>query len=226
MSVGVRLEEERKRLKYTQAEVACRIGVSQSKITKAENGNYTLKYEELRRLSELSFDIHYIITGVKHVLSSESRMMKKDYNYILAALRVLISAYLFYRESGKIRMDLMVGNDYAKYILETFGTDETVFRYIERTKRKSKEQMRQEFLVDTKKYRALSNGNALPDGEILTAVYERFHIPPAVILKDRNGLAREFDYLLEQLSDGERRGVLYFINMQLSGLPVNPRGEV
>ena len=53
--------------------------------------------------------------------------------------------------------------------------------------------------VDVKKLRDLENGRSLPDSELLSRLYELFHIPPAAILKDKKGMANEISILLDMM---------------------------
>ena len=66
-------------------------------------------------------------------------------------------------------------------------------------------QMAKVLEVDVKKLRDLEKGKCLPDSELLWIMYERFHIPPAVILKSEKGVICEISNLIEQLdSVGEK----------------------
>lgn len=62
--------------------------------------------------------------------------------------------------------------------------------------------------VDIKKMRDLENGRKLPDSEILSRLYEIFHVSPAIVLEDRKGLESEITVFLEKISKKEEQEII------------------
>lgn len=60
---GQRLKEERKRLYYTQKELADKLGITPLSISKYENGDSYPHIRFIYSLAPLSFDIGYILLG-------------------------------------------------------------------------------------------------------------------------------------------------------------------
>ena len=65
LSIGLRLEQERKRLKVTQAALSQQVGVSKVMMSRYACGYSAPRAELLVKLSQLGFDILYILTGTR-----------------------------------------------------------------------------------------------------------------------------------------------------------------
>lgn len=64
---GNRLKEERKKLGYTQAEIAEKCGVSTRTWGDYERGNYFPRNENLVAIEKAGIDITYVMHGTRHV---------------------------------------------------------------------------------------------------------------------------------------------------------------
>ena len=53
--------------------------------------------------------------------------------------------------------------------------------------------------IDVKKLRDLENGRCQPDSELFYELYEKYDIPPFVLLRDRKGLISELELILEMM---------------------------
>jgi transcriptional regulator with XRE-family HTH domain len=80
MNFGVRLAEERKRLRMRQAEFAARVGTDAAKQSLYENGRRELRGDYLARLAEAGVDAVYILTGRR----SDSAWLGEGANRLLA----------------------------------------------------------------------------------------------------------------------------------------------
>ena len=90
MSFSSRLVEERKRLKIKQKELASILGIHINSQLDYEKGRIPSFGSYLERLSELGFDIQYIISGERGhpVLSSEDADLLEKYRNAPSAFRM------------------------------------------------------------------------------------------------------------------------------------------
>lgn len=68
----------------------------------------------------------------------------------------------------------------------------------------SQQKMAEALGVDIKKIRSMENGESLPDSEILWNLYQLFHIPPAVFIKNEQGMIRAIGCILDMLKEENR----------------------
>ena len=67
--------------------------------------------------------------------------------------------------------------------------------------------------VDIKKLRDLENGRKLPDSELLSWLYERFHVSPAIVLENKKGLEIEIAVSLEKMSMEDEQQVFEILTL-------------
>ena len=95
-----------------------------------------------------------------------------------------------------------------KFIFMTGRENDNIFFAIRQQLAYTQHKMAELLGVDIKKLRDLENGRVLPDSEMLWKIYDLFHVPPSVILRDEKGLAKELCLLLE--ISGEEEGEAIF----------------
>lgn len=84
-----------------------------------------------------------------------------------------------------------------KYILVAGKENDNILYSVRRLLGYTQQKMAGCLGVDVKKLRELENGRILPDSEMIWRIYDLFHIPPSIILKDKKGFVCELCSLLE-----------------------------
>lgn len=196
-----RLKEERQRLCLTQKEMGRFARMSQSNYSKIEQGSRRLSFYELNYLCDSNIDIHYIFTGRRCSDKYMEVFFRYSYAELLCFLNIIISV-----------AELRYANDASEQWRQVFELHElsrlaereqrfhrNVFLSLRHAMGYSQRVMASKLGVDIKKLRELENGRSLPDSELTYRLYQQFHVSPAVILKDKKGLASEIGCMLEMM---------------------------
>lgn len=210
--VLIRLREERCRLSLSQKEMGQCARMTQSNYSKAELGTRRLSYHELRYLCKSEADMHYIFTGIHGNRQYAELFGDSSYAELLYYLRMIYALITFCREKHG-EEDWAEIFDRVQYVpwLEESVQTKSIFFAVRRKMDWQQMKMSEKLGVDIKKLRDLENKRSLPDSELLWRMYDMFHIPPAVVLKDRKGLASEVSSLMEVLELTNGKTILGFI---------------
>jgi len=92
--IGIRLKEERKKLKKTQANFAEFCGCSSRTQMRYEKGNVNLDDLYLLKAGELGVDVGYVLTGVKSEVIDLAGMAKPPMTHLLLSNDDLLTAVL------------------------------------------------------------------------------------------------------------------------------------
>lgn len=207
-----RLKEERKRLSLSQKEMSHCVRMKQSNYSKVELGLRRLNYYDLKYLCESDVDVHYIYTGQRSSGSYADFFCQCSYYELICFLRVLYSIVVLKwreNEAGKWK-DIFEKIKYVP-LIEEQQKSYNIFLALRHSMNFQQQRMADMIGVDVKKLRDLENGRCLPDSELLCRLYVLFQIPPAVILKDKMGIASEISILLEMLDAGNQEGIFGII---------------
>ena len=193
-----RLKEERCRLSLSQKEMGQWARMTQSNYSKVELGTRRLSYHELKYLCKSEADMHYVFTGIHGNNQYTEFFSECSYAELLYYLRIIYAIVTFCKE--KERTDnwnaTFAKVQYVPWIEEELQT-KSIFFVLRRKMDWQQQKMAERLGVDIKKFRDLENKRCLPDSELLWRLYDMFHIPPAVILKDMKGLVSEVSSLVE-----------------------------
>lgn len=209
-----RLKEERIRHNLSQRQISYQMRMMQSHYSKAELGKKRFTFYEMQCLSETDIDIQYVYTGHRNTGKYKDFFNDCTYRQEICYISILYSllAYLGEKDSSGKWAVLYKRIEYMKYIFMTGKDNDNILfsvrQYLDYTQFKMAELLG----VDVKKLRELENGRTLPDSEMLWTIYDLFHIPPSILLKDRKGVAYELCSLLEL--SGEDAGEAIFGYLQ------------
>lgn len=199
--VLIRLKEERTRLLWSQDDISRHMRMNQGNYCRIENGTRRLNYNEIKWLYKSGADANYIFSGQR---SGSYGVFKGVCNYKEAlALFGVIASVITYHWATK-RTDFWKGMHQRVKFMHLWdfacADQQNIFLLVRRDLEYSQLQMAKLLEVDIKKLRDLEKGRCLPDSELLWLMYDRFDIPPAVILQEEKGLISEMSGLLEQMA--------------------------
>ncbi|MBR1931784.1 MAG: transcriptional regulator, partial [Lachnospiraceae bacterium] len=209
-----RLKEERNHLAWSQNEMSRYVRMSQSNYSKVELGLRRLNYRELEGLCESDVDIQYIYTAERSSAPYKNFFLKCDYSELRCYLGIIYSIAAFhYRSSFSEQWKQLYSR--VKYVplLEKNQGLGNIFLEVRRAEHCSQLQMAERLGVDVKKLRELENGRCWPDSELLCRIYEAFHIPPSVLLKNQKGMASEVAILVELMEKENEKTVFDIIKL-------------
>ncbi len=94
MSFGQRLKEERKKRKFTQEVLAKSLGIHKTSLLSYEKETVSPPASFLEKLASLSFDVNYILTGIKNTFNNQEQNSSDDSTiYIPLVNAVLCAGY-------------------------------------------------------------------------------------------------------------------------------------
>lgn len=195
-----RLREERQRLSLSQKEMSQCVRMNQSNYSKVELGQRRLNFRELEYLCVSDVDAHYIYTAQRSNGQYIDFLNQCSYSELICFLGIIYSivAFRYKNEYTQQWKSILEKVKYVPLIEENSGTN-NIFLILRRSINCQQKKMAEMLGVDVKKLRDLENGRRLPDSELLSRLYELFHIPPAAILKDKKGIANEISILLDMM---------------------------
>lgn len=209
-----RLIEERKRLLLSQKDMSQFLRMDQSNYSKVELGFRRLSYSELEHLCESGADVHYIYTGLKSMGRYTDFFCKCSYSELLCFLSVAYSVVSLWRRGDTTQKWKAVLEE-IKYIplIEEKQNPSSIFLGLRRSMGASQVKMAENLGVDIKKLRDLENGRKLPDSELVSRLYELYHIPPAVIFRDKKCMESVISIFMEQLKEEDGKRIYEIIRL-------------
>ena len=209
-----RLKEERLRLSCSQREMSQRVRMNQSNYSKVELGLRRLNFRELEYLCESNVDVHYVYTAQKSTGKYTEFLVKCNHSELACFLSVIYSIVAFqYRNECSEQWKAILEKTQYVPLFEGKQSTANIFLVLRRSINCQQKKMADILGVDVKKLRDLENGRNLPDSELLSRLYELFHIPPAVILKDKKCLANEVSILLDMMDMENSKWIFDIIKM-------------
>ena len=207
-----RLKQERLRNQWSQMRMSQCMRMSQSHYSKAELGIRRLTYYELQFLCDSEIDVHFVFTGNKRENSDYDFFQGYSYTELMCFLKMLysISEY-FYRNKSVYGNKAYKRAEYMKYVVFSGDLNRNILYDIRKAEDCTQFKMAEILEVDIKKLRDLENGSRLPDSELLFRIYRAFHVPPAVLLKDKDGIASEICCLFDFMSEKQRTDAVQYI---------------
>ena len=209
-----RLKEERIRHNLSQRQISYQMRMMQSHYSKAEQGKKRFTYYEMQCLGETDLDIQYVYTGQRCTGKYKDFFLECTYREAVCYVSIIYSllTYLGQKDTAGKWSKMYKRIEYMKYILMTGRENENVFFSIRQYLGYTQYKMAELLGLDVKKLRELENGRTLPDSEMIWKIYDLFHIPPSILLKDKKGLACELCSILEM--SGEIAGEAIFRYLQ------------
>lgn len=213
-SALARLKDERGRLSVTQEQMSRYIHISQSYYSKVERGERLLAYYELKSMCEHGMDVHFIFTGQRCGNKYKEFFRKLKYSELLGCLNILSAAvkYLYISETAEHWEPVYRQVIFLNCVENQQRAEANVFYGLRKQLDCSQQKMAGELGVDVKKLRALETNKTLPDSEIVYKLYDMYHIPPATVLKDAEGLANVISCLLEMMNADKGEIVFRFLS--------------
>ena len=212
-----RLKDERKRLHWSQDDMSRYVHINQGNYCKIEKGNRRFSYYEIKELYKSAFDVNYIFSGQRSNEYYKEMIGDCSYKEALALFSVISSviAYCWAMKRTSFWKSMYQKVKFMHLIDIEHIEQQNLFLLVRHELKCLQIQMAKLLEVDVKKLRDLEKGKCLPDSELLWLMYERFLIPPAVILKSEKGLICEMSCLLEQLdSAGEKTPIDVIKNLR------------
>lgn len=216
MSIGYfgvlqRLREERISHGMTQEDLGGRIGISQGHCCKVELADKRLTYQELVRLAETEVDLYYVYTSRRVRQTHKELFQQCSYRELVCYLSMIAALAMCMYEEKQIHLenDLYRQLHSIRYIVGAGNRHgETIFSLLKQRENKTQQGMAEQLGVNVKTYRALEQGNRLPDSELIWKLYDICKVPPALVLKDKKGIVCEIEFLIERL-EKQREDVIY-----------------
>ncbi len=208
-----RLRDERVRMSVTQEQMSRYIHISQSYYSKVERGERLLAYYELKSMCEHGIDVHFIFTGQRCGGKYKDFFGRLSYTELLGCLRILSAAvkYLYQNDTAEQWEPIYRQVAYLNCMEDQQRAEANVFYGLRKRLDCSQKKMAGQLGVDVKKLRALENSKTFPDSEIVYKLYDMYCIPPAVVLKDAEGLANVISCLLELMKKEKGEFVFWFL---------------
>ena len=145
-------------------------------------------------------DVNYIFSGQRINHYYRGLLGDCSYREAMALFNVMASVITYYWESE--RTDFWKGMYQRVRFMHLIDIDcieqQNIFLLVRQDLKYLQSQMAELLEVDIKKLRDLEKGKSMPDSELLWFMYDRFYIPPAVILKSKKGLLGEMSCLMER----------------------------
>lgn len=210
-----RFHEERLAWDWSQQEISSKMGITQSHFSKAELGKKRFMYEQIKRLNETEFDLHYVFTGnrvektkrldiLEHVSASEC--------YFLGRLFYVLLEQLSERRSAPQYEAVRKQSSIMRYVLD--NRQKSIWRLVRDYCDCTQAEMADFFKFDLKKYACLENEKTYPDSESIYLLYKHFYIPPQIVLGDNRGIVRSIYDAMAELDDGDYAKLVDFIKLQ------------
>jgi transcriptional regulator with XRE-family HTH domain len=203
-----RLKQECLKSHLSQEEISRQMRMSQSHYSKAESGNRRFSFYEIQCLRETQIDLHYVFTGKK--AKNEYSQFFRNYSYmelvgclnLVAGIVLLDTIVKGDTETRKINIYPQI--KFVKYAVQSCYEKTNILYNIRMNQNCTQQKMAEMLQIDIKTLCILENDRKVPDSELLWKLYNLFHIPPAILLEDKNSLACEVSCLLD-LIDEEKR---------------------
>ena len=201
-----RLKEERIRQNWSQEQICRQLRMSQSHYSKVELGKRRFTYYEVQYLYDLQMDAHYVFTGRRSGVVQEGFFSKCDYRELHFYMHILayVAEYLYVVRRIDSWEAVYKEMKYIGYITAPERMNDNLLYALRRAVECSQQKMAEALGVDIKKIRSMENGESLPDSEILWNLYQLFHIPPAVFIKNEQGMIRAIGCILDMLKEENR----------------------
>lgn len=228
---SMRLREERMRCGMTQQQLCGYTEMQQNVFSRVETGRLRLAYPGLKRLCTSGVDVFYVFTGNRptewldflepSVATSKELLHLLGIVYIHARAmktrcRVLSgdsarACNRDYREAcfGRVREQMSC----LQLLTAESRTNRNIFRLLRNHHGYTQKKMASLLGMDIKTLRNLEKGRRLPDSEIIWTMYHQFHVPPALILMDPQGLRSELNHALSLLAEEDRNVMLQILEI-------------
>lgn len=220
-SVLERLKEERLGQKWSQEQICRQLRMSQSHYSKVELGKRRFTYYEVQYLYDLQMDAHYVFTGRKSDMKQEGFFADCDYRELHFYMHILayVAEYLYVVKRVDSWEAVYKEMKYIGYITAPDRLNDNPLYALRRALVCSQQKMAEALGVDIKKIRSMENGESLPDSEILWNLYQLFHIPPAVFIKNKRGMIRAISSILDMLKGENREHAMEMVQSFRSVIP-------
>ena len=196
-----RLMEERERMSWSQREICQHMYMGQAQYCKIENGEQYFSFAEVKILSEIGMDVHYIFTGQKGNSIYTKQFEACNYREAVCLLDIIFSIVTRHYVLGDtaIWKELYKEIQFVRLLDANVGFDNNLFFLLRCLLAYTQKEMAVIFGIDIKKVRRLERGQCMPDSELLWQCYKKFRIPPSILLKDSKGLLNGAGWLLERI---------------------------
>lgn len=178
-----RMTKYRKNLDLTQVEISNELGITQSQLSKMEQGKTIYSYKTLQALYAMKWDVDYFITGKKYEYAvSELSFMLADVKdkalmqlVAWALIQGIKKSTVQVNEETELEIELLMHRAYT--------TESHSLLYEIRTVSEiSQIPMSEKLGVNIKKYRMLERNEISPDAELLMRIYEETGCRPSLFL--------------------------------------------
>jgi len=202
----------RQQKNMTQEDVSNKVGITQSQYSKMELGKIVVSYKCLKILMDSGWDVDYLITGRKSLLSASelSALMweieEKDKKGLLNVL-----AWFLERGVEKSVVNISFEMKCEIGILKMRTSEETagsVLLEIRKLSGMAQIPMSEKLGVNIKKYRMLEKEKSEPDAELLLRIYEVTGCKPSLLFGADDIEFQIIDDLWGQIMPDARKKIL------------------
>ncbi|MCI8693394.1 MAG: helix-turn-helix transcriptional regulator [Lachnospiraceae bacterium] len=209
-----RLREEREKKAWTQKDISQHICMGQAQYCKIEKGTQNFSYDEVKALTNLEIDVHYIFTGQRSKGCFAEKNEKVNYTKAISLLEMIFAVIKYYYtwEPSVYWEKLYQEIKFVRFLDADQDYNNNLFYMIRCIEHYTQKEMAGYLGVDVKKLRRLENGQCLPDSELLWRFYNEFRVPPSIIIKDKKGILCEAGWLLEKVDSKTGKNSLAMMN--------------
>lgn len=222
-----RIVEYRKSKRLSQAEMAERLGLTQSHYSKIEKGVKSITNDVLIKMHRMGMNMDYIVTGIEAMDSRIDGLVEKCSTDRMLNFMNIILLYINMILKSKKSEGLNCKNEFQilEYnIHKKNGQDVgTVWSSIRKAQRLTQAEMADILDINIKSYRKIEKGISMPTAEILTNLYKNLGYYPTLIQDVDTNYSLMINGVWNKLSPDDKKKLedivgysLKFINEKLS----------
>lgn len=215
-----RIEEYRKSNKFSQAEMAEKLGLTQSHYSKIEKGTKSITNDVLLKMHKIGMDMDYIITGMKKETSEIDVMVDGCQTDRKLNFFNIVILYINMILKSKNKKELNCKNEFQimEYNIRKSNGAEvgTVWTSIRNARGITQKKMASILEIDVKTYRNIEKGISMPTAEVLMKLYKKLGYYPTLMQDTDTNYLLVINGVWNGLEDDEKLKVEEIIGYSLN----------
>lgn len=216
--VPARIKQERENMDLSQEYVSRKIGISQSYLSRVEAGVNYLHYDHMTRLKSIGMDTHFIFTGARtdliEVQTLLDGMRPADYYYLAQMFYIILERLCTAQNDGRYSQ-LWRESQYMKYVLLNKPTKKNMCLLIREYCGITQAKMAVELGLERKSYQYIEKKISNINSSNVFVLYNKFHIPPMMVLNDDMGIWFGIVDIMKQLKPADKNEILRVLKKNL-----------
>lgn len=206
-----RFAEYRKSLAMMQANVAERLGVTQSRFSKGESGRESISNDFLTALYEGGWDIDYVVAGIKRkkkkkLLRDELIDFTEDKEVFKIIYWAMYNQCKAYSDFKRYSLELNLLNFMCHH------DNVTVFEAVRRINNINQLDYAERLNLTIKKCRSLEKGIVYPTADLIRHIYNMFGCRPTLLLKSEGIIWNLLENIWGNIPSADEKTFVNFIN--------------